>query len=75
MYVGGMLPKLILETYRIGEDSVPNLKPKSLQRLLEADKQKMQVVGAVMHKLIRVIYGVLHSEQKFDPRKLVPQQA
>lgn len=43
------------------------------QRLLEAGKQKMQVVGAVMHKLIRVIYGVLNSEQEFDPKKLVPQ--
>jgi transposase len=42
------------------------------QRLLEAGKTKMQVVGAVMHKLIRVIYGVLHSEQPFDPAKLCP---
>lgn len=41
-------------------------------RLLEAGKTKMQVVGAVMHKLIRVIYGVLHSKQPFDPKKLVP---
>lgn len=45
------------------------------QRLLEAGKQKMAVVGAVMHKLIRVIYGVLSSRQKFDPAKLAPQQA
>lgn len=41
-------------------------------RLLSAGKTKMQVVGAVMHKLIRVIYGVLHSEQPFDPAKLCP---
>jgi len=40
------------------------------QRLLEAGKTKMQVVGAVMHKLIRVIYGVLHSQQPFDATKL-----
>lgn len=41
-------------------------------RLLNAGKTKMQVVGAVMHKLIRVIYGVLHSKQPFDPAKLCP---
>ena len=43
------------------------------QRLLAAGKQKMQVVGAVMHKLIRIIYGVLSSKEKFDSAKLVPQ--
>jgi transposase len=43
------------------------------QRLLAAGKQKMQVVGAVMHKLIRIIYGVLSSREKFDSAKLVPQ--
>jgi transposase len=41
-------------------------------RLLAAGKTKMQVVGAVMHKLIRIIYGVLHSKQPFDPTKLCP---
>ncbi|UBF29097.1 transposase [Kovacikia minuta CCNUW1] len=41
-------------------------------RLLAAGKTKMQVVGAVMHKLIRIIYGVLHSRQPFDPTKLCP---
>lgn len=41
-------------------------------RLLAKGKNKMQVVGAVMHKLIRVIYGVLHSRQPFDPAKLCP---
>jgi transposase len=41
-------------------------------RLLAAGKTKMQVVGAVMHKLIRVIYGVLHSGLPFDPKKLAP---
>jgi transposase len=43
------------------------------QRLLAAGKQKMQVVGAVMHQLIRIIYGVLSSGKKFDAAKLVPQ--
>lgn len=42
------------------------------ERLLAAGKTKMQVVGAVMHKLIRVIYGVLKSGQPFDPDKLSP---
>lgn len=42
------------------------------QRLLDAGKVKMQVVGAVMHKLIRVIYAVLSSGNKFDPAKLSP---
>ena len=42
------------------------------ERLLAAGKQKMQVVGALMHKLIRVIYGVLNSGQPFDPDKLLP---
>lgn len=41
-------------------------------RLLAAGKSKMQVVGALMHKLIRVIYGVLKSGQPFDPDKLLP---
>lgn len=45
------------------------------QRLLDNGKHKMAVVGAVMHKLIRVIYAVLSSGQEFDPKKLAPQQA
>jgi transposase len=45
------------------------------QRLLAAGKQKMQVVGAVMHKLIRIIYGVLSSGKTFDSTKLLPQNA
>ena len=40
------------------------------ERLLEKGKTKMQVVGAVMHKLIRVIYGVLKSGREFDSQKL-----
>ena len=42
------------------------------ERLLAAGKSKMQVVGAVMHKLLRVVYGVLKSQQPFDPNKLLP---
>ena len=39
---------------------------------MQAGKTKMQVVEAVMHTLIRVIYGVLKSGQPFDPEKLMP---
>ena len=39
------------------------------QRLLAAGKLKMQVVGAIMHKLIRWVFGVLHSGQSFDIQK------
>lgn len=41
------------------------------ERLLAAGKPKMQVVGAMMHKLIRIIYSVLKSGQPFDPDKLL----
>ncbi|NEQ48051.1 MAG: IS110 family transposase [Leptolyngbya sp. SIOISBB] len=43
------------------------------ERLLAAGKAKMQVIGALMHKLIRVIYGILKSRQPFDPDKLLPR--
>jgi transposase len=33
-------------------------------------KTKMQVVGAVMHKLVRIIFGVLKSGQPFNPELL-----
>jgi transposase len=37
-------------------------------RLADKAKSKMAVIGAVMHKLIRVIYGVLKSGQPFNPK-------
>jgi hypothetical protein len=40
------------------------------ERFLEAGKNKMQIVGVVMHKLIRIVYGVLKSGKPFDPTKL-----
>ena len=43
------------------------------ERLLATGKAKMQVIGALMHKLIRVIYGILKSRQPFDPDKLLPR--
>lgn len=45
------------------------------ERLLKRGKNKMQAVGAIMHKLIRIIYGVLKSQTPFDPLKLASTQA
>jgi transposase len=36
------------------------------ESLLQRGKTKKQVVGAVMHKVIRWVFGVLHSGQPFD---------
>ncbi|MEO0396417.1 MAG: IS110 family transposase [Cyanobacteria bacterium P01_A01_bin.137] len=43
-------------------------------RLLGAGKLKMQVVGAIMHKLIRWVFGVLHSDCPFDADKALAIQ-
>jgi len=40
--------------------------------LLGRGKTKRQVVGAVMHKLIRWVFGVLHSGKPFDPAIAFP---
>ncbi|NEQ46230.1 MAG: IS110 family transposase [Leptolyngbya sp. SIOISBB] len=45
------------------------------ERLLAAGKAKMQVIGALMHKLMRVIYGILKSGKPFDPGKLLPRSS
>jgi len=37
------------------------------RRLLKAGKPKMLIVGAVMRKLIHIIYGVLKNNQPFNP--------
>ena len=37
------------------------------KRLLKAGKPKMLIVGAVMRKLIHIIYGVLKNDQPFNP--------
>lgn len=37
------------------------------ERLLEAGKPKMLIVGAAMRKLVHIIYGVLKHNQPFDP--------
>ncbi|MGB3311329.1 MAG: IS110 family transposase, partial [Nodosilinea sp.] len=51
----------------------PELQPWS-ERLAAAGKTKMAIVGAAMHKLIRIVYGVLSSGQLYDPEKLKPQK-
>lgn len=40
------------------------------QRLLAAGKSKMQVVAAVMRKLLHLVFGILKSRQPFDPHFL-----
>jgi transposase len=37
------------------------------QRLLERGKPKMAIIGAVMRKLLHLVYGVLKSGRLFDP--------
>jgi transposase len=49
----------------------PELQP-WIEGLRSRGKTKMQVVGAVMHKLIRVVYGVLKSGQSFNSELLAP---
>ena len=36
-------------------------------RLRERGKHKMAIVGAVMRKLLHIVYGVLKSQWPFDP--------
>jgi len=36
-------------------------------RLLKAGKPKMLIVGAVMRKLVHIVYGVLKNNRQFDP--------
>lgn len=45
------------------------------ERLTATGKTKMAIVGAAMHKLIRIAYGVLASGQPYDPTKLLPSKA
>lgn len=41
-------------------------------RLLAAGKTPMQAIGAVMHKLARIVFGVLRHQQPFDPSQFAP---
>lgn len=45
----------------------PTLRP-FYERLCANGKTKMAAVGAVMHKLLRIAYGVLKSGKPFDPK-------
>jgi transposase len=45
------------------------------QRLLANGKCPMQVIGAAMHKLLHLAYGVLKTDRPFDPDYLVKVQA
>jgi transposase len=53
---------------------VPEIQP-FRNRLAADGKTKMAIVGAVMHKLICIVYGVLSSGQAYDPPKLLPQKS
>jgi hypothetical protein len=37
-----------------------------VQRLKKSGKSNMLIIGAVMHKLLHIIYGVLKSGKPFD---------
>jgi transposase len=37
------------------------------ERLLGQGKPKMVVVGAVMHKLLRIAFAILKNQKPFDP--------
>lgn len=43
------------------------------ERLLARGKLKMQVLGAVMRKLLHLVYGILKSNQPFDPQYLTQE--
>ena len=43
------------------------------QRLLERGKSRMAAIGAVMHKILRIVYGVLKSCQPFNPALALTQ--
>jgi transposase len=37
------------------------------ERLLDRGKAKMQAIGAIMRKLVHLAFGILKSQQPFDP--------
>jgi transposase len=40
------------------------------ERLAEKGKEKMEIIGAIMHKLLHIVYGVLKHQKPFDPEYL-----
>ena len=43
-------------------------------RLIASNHNPMEVIGAAMHKLLHLVYGVLKSDRPFDPDYLVHSQ-
>jgi len=41
------------------------------ERLLGRGKDKMQVIGALMRKLVHLAFGILKSQKPFDPTYLL----
>jgi transposase len=39
--------------------------------LLDRGKAKMQAIGAMMRKLVDLAFGILKSQQPFDPNYLI----
>jgi transposase len=60
------MPAIVAQTYN------PIIKTFS-QRLLKSGLRPMEVIGAVMHKLLHLIYGILKSGNPFDPDFLQKQ--
>ena len=44
------------------------------ERLRAKGKSPMQIIGAAMRKLLRLVYGVLKTRQPFDPNFIANQQ-
>jgi transposase len=40
------------------------------ERLAANGKEKMEIIGAIMHKLLHLVYGVLKNQKPFDPEYL-----
>lgn len=40
------------------------------QRLEAQGKEKIEIIGAIMHKLLHLVYGVLKHQKPFDPNYL-----
>ena len=54
------MPALVAIRHNVG------IKP-FVERLQQSGKSKMVIVGAIMRKLIHIIYGVLKSGKPFNP--------
>ena len=56
---------LFMVTLRAIQDN-PVIAP-LYERLLEGGKEKMEAIGACMHKTLRILYGMLKHRTPFDP--------